>query len=262
MGEFDDIMLGIGVPSTERVYFAEFVDSFYCVSRPVNVAYIKPAGKGPMDAIRNELVKAAQELKCTHLWMADTDQIYPRDTLLKLLRHRLDVVSAKVHRRYPPYDPLLLRGKIHDYKSVPEEEWKAGGLVEVAATGCGSIVYNMKVFDAVAEPWFEFLIHEADPIGEDVHFCHKLKEAGFKIFVDCDIRIGHLNMGIITEESYWAYKFTQQPEGYTPQVGKAPRQKSKHVDVMWETEERRKNGSKQEGQERGAGGGGEEDGEA
>jgi len=245
MGEFSDIMLGIGIPSTERTYMAEFVDSFYCVSRPVNIAYIKPGGKGPIDVIRNELVRAAQHLDCTHLWMADTDQIYPRDTLLRLLRHRLDVVSAKVHRRYPPYDPLLLRGVMHDFKPIPEDEWKGGGLVEIDATGCGSIIYNMRVFDKIEEPWFEFLAHETDPVGEDIHFCCKLKEAGFKIFVDCGIEIGHLNMGVITEESYWAYRYTQRPEGRLAKVGAAPRRKPDNIEVMWEVEEREKNGNEQ-----------------
>ena len=247
MAEFSDIKLGIGIPSTERIYMAEFVDSFYCVSRPIDVAYIKPSGKGPIDIIRNELVRYARTLECTHLWMADTDQIYPRDVLLRLLRHRKDVVGAKVHRRYPPYDPLLLRGVMHDFNPVPEEEWKGGGLVEVDATGCGSILFSMKVFETVEDPWFEFLAHETDPVGEDVHFCCKLKEAGYKIFVDCSIEVGHLNMGIITEESYWAYRYTQRPDDSMPKVGSAPRRKPGNVNVKWEVEEREDGSNKKEG---------------
>lgn len=213
----------------------------------MNSIYIKPNGKGPIDTIRNELVRNAQSVGCTHLWMADTDQIYPQDTLIRLLHHKLDVVSGKVHRRYPPYDPLLLRGELHAFQPVPEEEWKQGGLVEVDATGCGSIIYNMKVFEAIKDPWFEFLTDDPDPVGEDVFFCCKLKDAGFKIFVDCSIEIGHLNMGIIMEESYWAYKYSQRPEGHIPQVGHAIRRKPKDVDVKWEIEERRGDGNKQEG---------------
>ena len=33
--------------------------------------------------------------------------------------------------------------------------------------------------------------------GDDVSFCHRAREAGFKIFADSDIRIGHIKTRII-----------------------------------------------------------------
>jgi hypothetical protein len=43
-------------------------------------------------------------------------------------------------------------------------------------------------------------------IGEDVNFYLKARKAGYKVFVDCDIKIGHLAYMTITEESYFVYK--------------------------------------------------------
>ena len=235
--DYSKMLVGIGVPSTERTFLAEFCDSFFCISKPLRTVYIRPKGRGPLDHVRNELVLVAQKVGCTHIWMADTDQVYPGETLTKLLSHNLPVVAAKVHRRYEPYDPILLRGSHGAYKSVPDDEWKKGGLVEVEATGCGSILYNMDVFKTIPHPWYEFNLDDpANPVGEDVSFCIKLRENKIPIYVDCDIRVGHMGMNIITEEAYWAYKFSQNRGPITPLTKKLPRKKNVNVNVEWEGE--------------------------
>ena len=208
--DYDNIILGIAMPHTDRYYLADFVHSFFCLRRPMPAKYIMPISKGPIDHLRNECVKSAMVQEVTHIWFCDTDQVYPNDTLLKLLSHKLPIVAAKVHRRYPPYDPILMRGNIDEWKDIPPEEWESGQLVEVDATGCGSVLYDMKVFKKIPYPWFEYKLDDpAMRIGEDIGFCVKLKEYGYKIFVDCSIRIGHLKTSPITEETYWSYKYMQ-----------------------------------------------------
>ena len=235
---YEGIRVAVAVPSTERTFLAEFSDSFFALSRPMNSVYIRPKGAGPLDHIRNELIMVAQQMQCTHIWMADTDQIYPQDTLIKLLSSDLPVVAAKVHRRYPPYDPILLRGDHGNYKAVPEDEWKAGGLIKVDATGCGSILYKMEVFDQVPMPWFEFHLEDTvNPIGEDVDFCQKLGRAGVPIHVDCDVKVGHMAMNVITEEAYWAYKFSQNKGPVVPRTRTLPKKKNPNVKVEWEGEQ-------------------------
>ena len=211
--KLEDVKLGLGMPHTDRYYMVEFVHSFFLLERNIDLTYLVPSLCGPTDVLRNHLVRAASSQKCTHLWMADTDQIYPQNTLTRLLERSiegdLDAVTAKVHRRYPPYDPIMFRGEHPAFKNVPDEEWKKGGLIEVDATGCGSILYNMRVFEKIPFPWFEFKLEEGPPLGEDIYFCVKMREAGFRIFVDCDLKVGHLATLPITEESYWAYKFAR-----------------------------------------------------
>lgn len=241
---YEGIRVAIGVPSTERTFLTEFSDSFFALARPMNSVYIRPKGRGPLDHIRNELVMVAKQMGCTHIWMADTDQVYPQRVLVQLLSHDLPVVAAKVHRRYEPYDPILMRGKHGSYKAVPDEEWKKGGLVEVDATGCGSILYNMEVFDKVPNPWFEFHMEDqVNPIGEDVDFCQKLRKVGVKIYVDCDIKVGHMGMNIITEEAYWAYKFSQNKSSIITPLSKLSRKVNPDISVDWEGEE---DGNKEE----------------
>ena len=243
--DYKNMLVGVCIPGTDRTFPSEFCDSFFCIGKPSRTVYIRPKGAGPLDHIRNELVLMAQKMMCTHVWMADTDQIYPQDVLMKLLAADLPVVAAKVHRRYPPYDPLLLRGSPGSYKSVPEAEWTPGGLVEVDATGCGSILYNMEVFDKIPYPWFEFHFeNKANPVGEDVDFCQKLRKAGIPIHVDCGIEIGHMSLNIITVESYWAYKYSQNTGPQKVQTMTLPRKKDPRVDVEWDGETDKAKGEK------------------
>jgi hypothetical protein len=172
---------------------------------------LTPRGGGPIDAVRNDLVDQALAAECTHVWFCDTDQIYPQDTLVRLMSHDLPVVAAKVHRRYPPYDPILKRGEIDNFVTVPDSEWKRGGLVEVDATGMGSVLIKAEVFENTDRPWFRWLLYDRpEPVGEDIYFWDLVKKAGYKIHVDCSIHVGHLATLSITPESYWAYKFSNQ----------------------------------------------------
>ena len=208
MRDLSKIKLGISLPNVQDTYPSPFVDSYCQITKP-NHLYLKPDGGGPIDAVRNSLVLKAMACECTHIWMTDTDQVYPQDVLMRLLEHDLDIVAAKVHRRYPPYDPVLLRGTLDNFDDVPDHEWGVDGgqLIEVDSTGFGSVLIDMKVFEEIKRPWFDFdLYTRKEPVGEDVGFYIKAREAGFRVFVDCSIKIGHLVRMTITEESYFAYK--------------------------------------------------------
>ena len=208
MRDLSKIKLGIALPNVQDTYPSEFVDSFCQITKPSHL-YLKPTGGGPIDAVRNDLILKAMTCDCTHIWMTDTDQVYPQNVLMRLLSHDVDIVAAKVHKRYPPYDPILLRGTLDHFDVVPDEEWSKddGQLVEVDATGFGSVLINMEVFEKIDRPWFQFdMYNNQNPIGEDIGFYTKAKAAGYRVFVDCSIKIGHLVRLVVNEESYFAYK--------------------------------------------------------
>lgn len=174
------------------------------------------ADNGPVDGLRNNIVETAIAGGATHLFMCDTDQVYPVNTITRLLSHKLPVVGARVHRRYPPFDSLMLKineidERTRGYESV--DEWEEDKLVEVDATGGGCLMYNMEVFRKIPYPWFEFQQREdGGVIGEDIGFCQKLKAAGYKIFVDPSVEVGHLTTMIVngaTNKLYRACKSAQ-----------------------------------------------------
>jgi hypothetical protein len=188
--------LGIAFPLADRDVPAQFfvsvlnmVPDEYCLLIPRF-----PAGKfaDSLCSVRNDLVEQALEKGCTHLLMADTDQVYPADTIEKLLSHEKDIVGVAVHRRWPPYDLIMMRGELGSYTHVPEAECYSGVLVPVDATGTGCLLFDTRVFLDIPRPWFEFGQANGNPVGEDILFCSKARAAGFEIFVDTSIQVDHL----------------------------------------------------------------------
>jgi hypothetical protein len=169
------------------------------------------ASQGHIDDMRNDLVRDALTLRCTHLIMMDSDQVYPSNTITKLLSHKLPIVGCLVYRRYPPFDPLIFRGTIGNYKRI--EEWEKDSLIEVDATGSGCLLFDMQIFRDVHYPWFK--VHKngnALTVGEDFAFCHDLRERGHKIFVDTSIIAGHLSQMIINEGTWKLYNRVKEAE--------------------------------------------------
>ena len=209
-----EFKLGIGLPHTSRHMYSHFVDSWVMLEKP-DFVYMRPPFQGQVDiaVVRNSLVKQALESGCSHIIMMDTDQSYPPDALTKMLSHNKKIVGAVVHRRYPPFDAILYRGTVGSYFHVPDDECYSGDLIEVDATGCGCIMYDMEVFVKVKPPWFETIKLEGGrTVGEDIDFCSKLKDVGYEIFVDTSIEIGHFTIMEVNRSTYSIYKNMKQFE--------------------------------------------------
>jgi len=203
------IRLGIGIPLVDDRVHSQFLDSWVQMEKP-DFVYMRPDHRGPIDELRNLLVIDALDNGCTHLIMLDTDQTYPRHTIPRLLSHDLDVVGALVYRRYPPFDPVMYRARPDGdgYDHVRKEEMFSGDLVEVDATGCGCVMFKTDVFLKIGHPWFVFRPPEGEGknLGEDVGFCAKLKNAGYRIFVDTSLEVEHLALMSVNRAAFELYQ--------------------------------------------------------
>mgnify|MGYP002638445677 CR=1 FL=1 len=207
------VKLAISIPLTNEMVYRQFLFSFIKVvteymsslikeGKPISFDVIMPDFPCQIDAARNDLVQQALYLGCTHILMMDSDQIYNTDNMIqKMLDHDKPVLGARVHRRYPPFDPLLLEGEISKLTQIPDEKIKDkdGNFnteLQVDYTGTGCILYDMKIFnDMLPEKPFQLITGEnGQPIGEDINFCTKLKKMGIPIFADCSIDIKHLTL--------------------------------------------------------------------
>ena len=202
-------ILAIGLPLNFPLVPSAFFQSFVEMEKP-DYIFIREDGTGPIHEMRNNIVKTAIKAGATHLMMCDVDQVYHKETVAKLLSRNLPVVSALVHRRYPPFDSLMMKlvdvgGGISVYQSI--DDWEEGALVEVDATGCGCIMYQMSVFEKMPAPWFKNRQNpDGSPIGEDFGFCQDLKAAGYRIFVDTSVPAGHLATMIISTATSKLYR--------------------------------------------------------
>lgn len=202
--------LAIGIPLSFPWVPASFFHSFIMMDRP-SFTYLH-ADNGGASALRNNLVQKAFEVRATHLLMCDVDQVYHPNTVTSLLSRKLPVVGALVHRRYPPFDSLMLKLQEIDentngYTSI--DEWEPGSLVEVDAMGGGCTMFEMEVFKKLPYPWYRDdkpVPEGAPPIGEDIALFQDLKDLGYKLYVDTAVPAGHLTTLIVNTATNRLYR--------------------------------------------------------
>lgn len=205
--------MAIGFPLVDPMIRVNFFISFSCMEKPRDYVFLVPEFSHGRFAetlaeARNSLIQQAQWEGCSQMFMMDTDQIYPPDTLTKLLGHGKDICGVNVQRRWPPFDPIFLRwdDKKGQYYRLTDEEMFSGKLVELDATGTGALLLNMEIFDRIEEPWFKVERDEKELVGEDFYFCKKARAAGVRIFADSSIAVDHITTIAINRTMYELFK--------------------------------------------------------
>jgi FkbM family methyltransferase len=131
-----------------------------------------------------------------YLFSVDSDIAFTPDTLAKLLAHNVDVVSGMYIQRKPGLHTLeLYEHNGHGgVSNIPYEKIKDRGLVEIAGCGFGCVLVKAEVMRAIPYPHFKYhsAIDHRHTISEDVDFCGKVREKGFKMFVDTTIKCRHI----------------------------------------------------------------------
>lgn len=164
------------------------------------VVSIRIGGYKPLNC--NALVRGAQEKGMTHIMFIDADMIFPSSGILRLLDSDKDIIGAAYNARGNPSsgDPKMSVVKLMDEKedfisapasSIPTELFKCGGL------GLGFTLIKMPVFDKLEAPYFR----DAETVDgehntEDIVFCRAARAAGFDVWCNPTIEMGHIGLTI------------------------------------------------------------------
>ena len=156
--------------------------------------------EGPdLDFNRNMIWRQALNLqvrKPSHLLTIDTDIVFKPEDVFKIEEHLnngLDAVTGIYPVGQPPYPPCIFERIPGDYKLTTPKE----GLNEIGACGAGFMGINKNVIlNMVKDPFDN--IKEGDIFhGEDITFCHHLRELGYKLWSDSSVVLGHVRTNII-----------------------------------------------------------------
>lgn len=161
---------------------------------------------------RNTLCKQAITHNCDYVLWFDSDMVFDSDVLQKMLRHMedgKDIVTGLYFRRRPPFTPVIFsevsfnedgHGTAIGFDNYPEDE-----LFEVEACGFGCVMVRKEVLlDLLLNysTWFNPMFGA----GEDIAFCKRARDLGYKIWCDPTIKLGHYGSSIINEEIFKASK--------------------------------------------------------
>ncbi len=184
------------VASSDLQRYPGFTISLLHLLRPAGTDVLWSAGLNPA-ANFNNTIRRMLDTNSEWAWVMGDDHILPPDCLTKLLDRNVDVVVPLCVRRQPPFIPVLFKQQESDSPpgQFPPFKWSeipASGLHEAHVVGSAGMLIRRRVLEAIADPWFEVGQMATDRGDEDTHFCLKIREAGFKIYFDCDVQIGHM----------------------------------------------------------------------
>jgi FkbM family methyltransferase len=146
-----------------------------------------------IDQIRNLIADWAK--RYDYLFSVDSDIVLPKDTLVKMLAADKDIISGLYIQRIPNTHTLEVYMDTPNggCTNIPYELIKDRPVVEIAACGMGCALIKGDVFRKLDYPHFVYksAINHNDTISEDVYFCMKARQAGFKVWADSSIMCDH-----------------------------------------------------------------------
>lgn len=203
MGNFphDFFMSFMAMALRAKEYEDVFVDSFFIGSTLIYEA-------------REKCVAHSLEEKADYILFLDSDMVFPEDIIEKFMKYHghLDIVSGLYFRRFAPYKPVFYKNwqqelGIEDFAFREAEAW-GEGLIEVDGVGGGCLFINTKVFKDMKKPFFFPMMNPSGDtgLGEDLAFSVRVKEAGYKMYVDTTLKFGHVATDVVTEGAFLSYR--------------------------------------------------------
>lgn len=163
-----------------------------------------------IDQARNLLVTYALDVptKPTHIFWMDSDMIVGTDTVARLMARDKPIVGGLYHQRVPPFHPVAYVH--HDERRVrfvDLGEDDPSGLVKVAGMGLGCCLVEIQVYLDMADRFDDVRWHRVEEgVGEDVTFFRRVEEMGIEVFLDCDVRAGHVRTETVTTLHHRSYR--------------------------------------------------------
>jgi hypothetical protein len=162
-------------------------------------------GQSVVQFARNKILHDALEMEFDDLVWIDADISWEPEDLLKLCRHKENIVGATYRKKIPEAVHFTLQ--MFPDKTEPDQN----GLIEVSGIGTGFLKTSHELLKKVAESSKCYLdkgetiknVFEVAFIGEaftdsetllseDLHFCHKARKLGYKVMLDSTIDLSHV----------------------------------------------------------------------
>ena len=141
------------------------------------------------------------------LFFLDSDIICPKNTIPRLMSHRLPIVSALYHQRFPTwtgveaeYQPCIFRETVDaegKRSMVAITDYAPGSLVEADLVPGGCLLIHRSVLEKFIASGikriFEWTLTAENPQGksEDFEFSVRARSLGYKCMVDTGIICTH-----------------------------------------------------------------------
>jgi len=143
---------------------------------------------------RNYIAVQALNNNSDYLLSIDDDMTFEPTLLDNLIANNKDIIGVAYHPRTDMGDRLKWLDETHHINLEKNDDPKYKNTFECHATGTGIILIKCEVFKKVPRPWFMFEYYPTGQckLGEDWYFAREAKKAGYKIYCDPKIKVGHI----------------------------------------------------------------------
>lgn len=197
----------IAIPCMDSVP-AQFAHSLAILQKVGEVAVAFKMGS-LIYAARNDLAEKAIECGADQILWLDSDMVFSPNILQRLIddKEKGDIITGLYFRRVSPFTPVVFddlevteKGTLFtEFDNIPDDVFEVGGC------GFGCVLTPTKIFVDVFDKY-----HTAfEPLkgaGEDLSFCWRARQCGYKIVCDPNIKLGHVGHYIVNEQFYKSYK--------------------------------------------------------
>jgi hypothetical protein len=147
-----------------------------------------PHKKTPL--VRNEAAEIMLHLGTTHLLFIDDDMVFKPDVVGRLLDRNMDLISPILFTVAPTIKPIAYN---RDEKGFPVsmKGYPIDSLFESpGGLGTGMLMIKRQVIEAMGpdRPIFRWIC------GEDIDFCKRAQELGFKCWIDSSIKVKQMSL--------------------------------------------------------------------
>lgn len=219
----------IGVPTAEFARQAKFYDYLFALDKPDRTTVSLAHGQSPAHN-RNAIIDSALEVNATHVFFVDDDLLIPQDTLTRLLAHDKDIVSGLYLTRNFPHAPIAMDIALTD-GSCRFKFLKSGetGLVEAVNFGLGCCLIKTDVFRKMEKPWIRLGQLNPQEWNDDIEFFNRARHSGYQLWLDLDVRCGHMATVAIwpqynEAEKQWLTLYDSQGRGHAAFFAATPDQ--------------------------------------
>ena len=154
-----------------------------------------------VEQVRNIMVAYTLRNNFDYLFSVDSDIILTEDCLIRLLEcqdsKRAISSGVYIQRKEGERIPEIYVDNPHTggQTNIHIDQVQGDARIDVAAVGFGCCLVRKEVFERVGNPWFEYRsnIDFSKVVSEDVDFCVKAAQHGYKIVADTGIKLRHIS---------------------------------------------------------------------
>lgn len=194
----------IAIPTLDYVNY-QFVDCLLKLTRRLDrdgVDFdVRLLGGTLVYVARDKLARIAINGGFTHVLWLDADMIFTEELVEDLTFAGKPFVSGICHGRRPPHLSCLFK----DLDLVMRFTSYPSGVFPIAGCGFGCVLMETEILAKVMEAYKTCFLPSAS-LGEDLMFCKRAADLGFKLYADGGVRLGHIGQTTIYAEDHDVWK--------------------------------------------------------